>query len=44
MPERKHTTEKIISTLREAEVIIASGSTVNGGEIMDHCGGVIVYH
>ena len=28
MPKRKHTAEEIINKLREAEVIIASGSTV----------------
>ena len=28
MPRRKHTAEEIINKLREAEVIIASGSTV----------------
>ena len=28
MPRRKHTDKEIINKLREAEVIIASGSTV----------------
>ena len=28
MPKRKHTAEEIINKLREAEVIIATGSTV----------------
>jgi transposase-like protein len=28
MPKRKHTAEEIISKLREAEVVISSGSTV----------------
>ena len=28
MPKRKHTSEEIINKLREAEVIIATGSTV----------------
>ena len=28
MPKRKHTAEEIINKMREAEVVIASGSTV----------------
>ncbi len=28
MPKRKHTAEEIINKLREAEVVIAAGSTV----------------
>ena len=40
MSRKRYTPEQIISMLREAEVALAQGQSVNGGAKRDHLGGV----